>query len=51
MAGRSQAIMLVAGEASGDLHGAGLCRALRSLDPRRRLYGMGGAGMALVGVE
>ena len=43
--------MLVAGEASGDLHGAGLCRALRSLDPCRRLFGMGGAGMAAAGMD
>jgi len=50
-AGQSQAIMIVAGEASGDLHGAGLCRALRNLDPRRRLYGMGGAGMAAAGMD
>ena len=51
MTGRSKAIMLVAGEASGDLHGAGLCRALRGLDPGWRLFGMGGAGMAAAGME
>src|SRR6267378_2479906 len=50
-AGRSTAIMLVAGEASGDLHGAGLCRALRGLDPRCRLFGMGGARMAAAGMD
>jgi len=50
-AGRSTAIMLVAGEASGDLHGAGLCRALRGLDPRCRLFGMGGARMATAGMD
>lgn len=43
--------MLVAGEASGDLHGAGLCRALRGLDPSRRLFGMGGARMAAAGMD
>ena len=43
--------MLVAGEASGDLHGAGLCRALRGLDPRRRLFGMGGSRMAAEGMD
>jgi lipid-A-disaccharide synthase len=47
----SKAIMLVAGEASGDLHGAGLCRALRGLDPRRRLFGMGGSRMAAEGMD
>jgi lipid-A-disaccharide synthase len=44
-------IMLVAGEASGDLHGAGLCRALRALEPRCRLFGMGGPRMAAAGME
>src|SRR4030095_13208943 len=39
-------IMIVAGEASGDLHGATLCRALRSLAPGRRLVGMGGERLA-----
>jgi len=43
--------MLVAGEASGDLHGAGLCRALRGLEPRCRLFGMGGAMMAAAGMD
>lgn len=44
-------IMLVAGEASGDLHGATLGRALRQEAPRCRLVGMGGARMAAAGVE
>jgi lipid-A-disaccharide synthase len=43
--------MLVAGEASGDLHGATLARALRALAPGTRLYGMGGRAMAAAGVE
>lgn len=43
--------MLSAGEASGDLHGATLCRALRALDPSVRLVGMGGPRMAGEGVE
>jgi lipid-A-disaccharide synthase len=44
-------IMVVAGEASGDLHGATLCRALRALAPERRLVGMGGDRMAAAGLE
>jgi lipid-A-disaccharide synthase len=44
-------IMLVAGEASGDLHGATLCRALRALAPGRPLLGMGGERMAAAGFE
>jgi lipid-A-disaccharide synthase len=44
-------IMLSAGEASGDLHGATMCRAIRDLDPKIRLVGMGGSRMAAAGVE
>jgi lipid-A-disaccharide synthase len=43
--------MLSAGEASGDLHGAVLCRALRELEPGVRLIGMGGAHMAAAGMD
>src|SRR5688572_24838789 len=43
--------MIVAGEASGDLHGATLARALRALAPGARLYGMGGRAMHAEGVE
>ena len=43
--------MLVAGEASGDLHGATLARALRTQAPGTRLYGMGGRAMAAEGVH
>jgi lipid-A-disaccharide synthase len=45
------AIMLSAGEASGDLHGGTLCRALRELAPGIRLTGMGGRHMAAAGME
>jgi lipid-A-disaccharide synthase len=45
------AIMLSAGEASGDLHGGMLCRALRELSPGLRLFGMGGSHMAAAGME
>jgi lipid-A-disaccharide synthase len=44
-------IMLSAGEASGDLHGETLCRALRALEPHVRLVGMGGPRMAAAGME
>src|SRR5215510_1610210 len=43
--------MMSAGEASGDLHGATICRALKRLDPQVRVFGMGGARMAAAGVE
>ena len=48
---RAPTIMLVAGEASGDLHGAALCQALRVLAPDCRLVGMGGPRMAAAGLE
>jgi lipid-A-disaccharide synthase len=49
--GAHASIMLSAGEASGDLHGGTLCRALRELAPGVRLAGMGGAHMAAAGME
>jgi len=44
-------IMIVAGEPSGDLHGAALARALRAQAPDVRLIGMGGPAMGEAGVE
>ena len=44
-------VMIVAGEASGDLHAAGLAAALRERHPGWRLTGMGGARMAAAGME
>ena len=44
-------IMIVAGEASGDLHGAGLVRAMKKADPQLRFFGMGGSEMKKSGVE
>jgi lipid-A-disaccharide synthase len=44
-------ILLLAGEASGDLHGAHLARALRRRFPGVRLLGTGGEGMRREGVE
>lgn len=49
MAGLS--IMIVTGEASGDLHGANLAKALRELQPEIRLVGVGGQHMRAAGVE
>ncbi len=43
-------ILIVTGEASGDLHGAHLARALRSLNPDVELVGVGGAKMRAAGV-
>lgn len=44
-------IMFSAGEASGDMHGANLAKALKALDPDVELLGMGGACMADAGVH
>ena len=44
-------IMIVAGEASGDLHGAKLAEAIKQEDPGVFLFGVGGPGMKAQGVE
>ena len=44
-------VMLSAGEASGDLHGGMLCRALREMEPGVRLVGMGGRHMRAAGMD
>ncbi len=44
-------ILIVTGEASGDLHGANLARALRARDPGVSLAGIGGSAMEAAGVE
>jgi lipid-A-disaccharide synthase len=46
----SKHVMIVAGEASGDLHGAELARELLSLNSGLTLSGIGGSGMSGVGV-
>src|SRR3989338_6175356 len=44
-------IFLIAGEASGDLHGAHLIRELKRLHPNLKYRGLGGAMMAREGME
>lgn len=44
-------LFLVAGEASGDLHGALLARALKEIEPKIELSGVGGEQMAAAGVR
>ncbi|MEK6654124.1 MAG: lipid-A-disaccharide synthase, partial [Thermodesulfobacteriota bacterium] len=44
-------IMIVAGEASGDLHGGNLVRAMQNIKPGLSFYGVGGARMKSAGVE
>jgi len=44
-------VMMIAGEASGDLHGAGVVRELRTRVPRVEIYGIGGDRMRQEGME
>ncbi|MGB4068460.1 MAG: lipid-A-disaccharide synthase [Nitrospira sp.] len=44
-------ILIITGEASGDLHGANLAKALRAKDPQVSLAGIGGAAMEAAGVQ
>jgi len=44
-------IMIIAGEASGDLHGAHLVRAMHGINPDLRFYGVGGEKMEEAGVR
>ena len=44
-------VLIIAGEASGDLHGAGVADRLRALRPAVPLVGMGGDWRAAAGVS
>ncbi len=44
-------ILIVAGEASGDLHGGNLVRSIKSLNPDIHFFGIGGNNMKSAGVE
>jgi lipid-A-disaccharide synthase len=44
-------ILIVTGEASGDLHGAHLVKALKDLSPALQVVGVGGASMRAAGAE
>ena len=44
-------VMICAGEASGDLHGASVANELKNLDPQIELLGMGGSHMRSAGVD
>ncbi len=48
---KQRTVAIVAGEASGDMHGASLVLALKKLDPTLRFYGVGGEKMRSAGVE
>ncbi len=44
-------MLIVAGEASADLHGSNLVRAMKEIDPGLRFLGVGGSMMERAGVE
>jgi lipid-A-disaccharide synthase len=44
-------VMIIAGEASGDLHGSNLVKAMRRMDPALHFYGIGGEKLKEAGVK
>jgi lipid-A-disaccharide synthase len=44
-------VLIIAGEASGDLHGAGVVRELKAKDPSVEIFGIGGDRMQAAGME
>ncbi len=44
-------VLIISGEASGDLHGANLAKALKARDPQVSLAGIGGRAMEAAGVR
>ena len=49
--GHSKRIMIVAGEASGDLHGGNLVKAMHRIDQTLQFYGVGGINLKEAGVN
>jgi len=47
----SKSVLMIAGEASGDLHGASLIRELKRLDSSLKIFGIGGNKMQAEGIE
>ena len=48
---KTKTILIVAGEASGDMHGASLVREMLRIDPFLNFYGIGGNKMQEAGVK
>jgi lipid-A-disaccharide synthase len=48
---KSKTVMIVAGEASGDMHGASLVREMQKRDPSLNFYGIGGNRLKEAGVK
>jgi lipid-A-disaccharide synthase len=49
--GKPKNILIIVGEASGDLHGASLVRELRNIDSSLKIFGIGGDKMKSEGTE
>jgi len=49
--GKQLRVMIIAGEASGDLHGSGVVRELKRKDPYCVIFGIGGDKMQAAGME
>jgi lipid-A-disaccharide synthase len=47
----NNSVLIIAGEASGDLHGASLIRELKKLDSSLKIFGIGGDKMKAEGME
>ncbi|WP_026841534.1 lipid-A-disaccharide synthase [Citrifermentans bremense] len=48
---KPKSVMIVAGEASGEMYGASIATEIRALAPETRFFGMGGGNMRKAGVE
>jgi lipid-A-disaccharide synthase len=48
---KTKTVMIIAGEASGDMHGASLVREMLKIDPTLNFYGIGGNGLREAGVK
>jgi lipid-A-disaccharide synthase len=48
---KTKTVMIIAGEASGDMHGASLVQEMLKIDPALHFYGIGGNKLAKAGVK
>jgi len=48
---KTKNILIVAGEASGDLHGSNLVKAIKDIEPRINFFGLGGKRLKQAGVD
>ncbi len=48
---KAKTVMIIAGEASGDMHGASLVQEMLKIDPTLNFYGIGGSRLSKAGVK